>query len=137
MFRRIGGYGFKPIAFRKNTEASNWQQHDLAAERAALVEGDNIGLLGGTPLNGGVICFGDLDFDDTPAYEAAVQVPSLKDRPQRLTGKVAVGSFRFQSRLGRHTVSCVEAQARWPRDRDGTTHNHRPSNGRCWHPSRN
>ena len=47
------------------------------------------------PLNGGVLCFGDLDFDDKPAYEAAVQVPSLKGRPVRVTGKAGRGVIPF------------------------------------------
>jgi hypothetical protein len=95
-FDELATCGLKPIAVSgKVPKCVNWRQHDVVAERAALAEGDNIGVLGGSPLNGGVMCFGDLDFDDTPAYEAAVQVPSLKGRPRRVTGKAGRGAIPF------------------------------------------
>lgn len=95
-FDAWAAHGFKPIAvLGKIPKRSNWQQHDVIAERAALGDDDNIGVLGGSALNSGVMCFGDLDFDDTPAYDAAVQVPSLKNRPQRLTGKAGRGVIPF------------------------------------------
>jgi len=108
------GYGFKPISLvGKIPKRKNWRQHDPAAERAALAEGDNIGLLGGTPLNGGVMCFGDLDFDDSAAYDAAVHVPSLKGRPQRLTGKAGRGAVPFPVPAGTRYSKLI-----WKRESD-------------------
>jgi hypothetical protein len=107
--------GLQPIAvFGKRPKRPNWQHHDPAGERAALVEGDNIGLLGGTPLKNGVMCFGDIDFDDVQAYDAAVNVPSLKGRPQRLTGKAGRGAIPFPVPAGTPYSRLV-----WIRERDG------------------
>jgi hypothetical protein len=114
-FDELAACGLKPIAvFGKVPKRVNWQQHDVVAERTALVEGDNIGVLGGSPLNRGVICFGDLDFDDTSAYDAAVQVPSLKGRPQRVTGKAGRGAIPFPVPAG-----TPYRKLEWKRECDG------------------
>lgn len=114
-FDELAACGFKPIAdVGKIPKRVNWQQHDVVAERTALVEGDNIGVLGGSPLNGGVLCFGDLDFDDEQAYAGAVQVPSLKGRPQRVTGKPGRGAIPFPVPAGTPYRKLV-----WKRECDG------------------
>lgn len=114
-FDQLAEFGLKPIAvLGKIPKRVNWQQHDVVAERTALTEGDNIGVLGGSPLNGGVMCFGDLDFDDTPAYDAAVQVPSLKGRPQRVTGKAGRGAIPFPVPAG-----TPYRKLEWKRECDG------------------
>ncbi|MGX4803980.1 DUF3987 domain-containing protein [Bradyrhizobium guangdongense] len=107
-FDELVSVGFKPVAVvgayanvekaGKRARRDEFTVGDVAAERAALVEGDNIGCLGGTPVGntlGHVLAFGDADFDDADAYGVIIKVPSLAGRPERDTGKVGRGVIPF------------------------------------------
>jgi hypothetical protein len=93
----------QPIAVHgKKPKRDDWTDYDATAEREALSEGDNIGVLGGSPLPGGdgVLCFNDVDFDDVEAEKAARSVPMLAKQPYRLTGKAGRSAIAIRVPAG-------------------------------------
>jgi hypothetical protein len=127
MFDEHRAAGLAPIAVHgpdsghpnagKAPRRDAWQQHDAAAERALLQDGDNIGWLCGIHCDSATIFVGaDLDFDDDQAVQACLQnATAFKGKPVRY-GKP--GRALVPMRMAVDTASRDVA---WHRLSDGKT----------------